>query len=399
MAYACIRALKFMVLLLLAGTFFLKSLSAQQLAATQRPPVRYMVDGRYIDVPDLVSIIKRVSTAEGIVDPEFNKLVDKPSRYYTDFYGIQALKTVTKGRILHDFVPKYAWLQGQDEHSITLKFKAGWTGKFYVDSALEIQTVIVPYNHMYVSGDTFREFLKNLDEFRDIVAEEKLESAYFVPNEHYRDELVVYRQMHKNPPPARVTFDPDLTTFSKQQNAVLIYPEAVHGNLPDYEKFIRFLNVHHNFDWIGMEMLTSDLQPALDAYSAAPENSPKFADARRKIVAYFSSAWNGRFGKPTTGEDNEYFKIVELLHRDRAHIYGMESTSLAWIIFRYGETPFGGAVRSYLWSKRVPVTGRGIVHGGSAHFDDPRPVNFQDFFAQRNRKLQFYAVRSRERKK
>lgn len=399
MAYEGIRALKFMVLLLVAGTLFRQSLSAPQPAAPQRPPVRYTADGRYIDIPDLVSIIKRVSTAQGVVDPEFNKLVDKPSRYYTDFYGIQALKTVTKGRILHDFVPKHASLQGQDEHSITLKFKAGWTGKFYPHSALEIQAVIVPYDHMYVNGDTFREFLKNLDGFREIIAEEKLESVYFVPNEHYRDELAVYWQMQENPPPAHVTLDPDLIAFSKQQNAVLIYPEIVHGNLPDYQKFIHFLSIHHNFDWIGMEMLTSDLQPALDAYSTAPENSPKFADARRKIVAYFSSAWNGRFGKPTTGEDNEYFKIVELLHRDHAHIYGMESTSLAWILFRYGETPFGGAVRSYLWSKRVPVTGRGIVHGGSAHFDDPQPINFQDFLAQKSRKLQFYAVRSREQKR
>ena len=371
--------------------------SARQLEPTENSASQYTADGRFIDAPNLASIIKRVSTPQGIVDSRFNKLVGRPSPYYTDFYGIQALRSVTRQRILHDFVPKYASVENQDEHEITLQFKSGWTGVFYPHSALKIQATTLPYDHMYASGATFTEFLKNLDEFRTIIKNERLESVYLVPNEHYQDELVVYKQMQQNPPPATVVFDPQLTDFSKRRNVVLIYPEVVHGNLPDYEKFIAFLGVHHDFDWIGMEMLTASLQPALDTYSEAPENSPGFAQARRQIVKYFSSAWNGRFGKPTDGENNEYFKIVELLHRDHAHIYGLESTSLAWIVFRYGETPFGGSVRSYLWAKHVPLTGRGIVHGGSAHFDDPGPANFQDFLKRRNGSEKSCTVRKRSK--
>lgn len=376
----------------LAGAF------AQQLEPTQNSRSQYTADGRFIDAPDLAAIIKRVSTPQGIVDPRFNKLVGRPSQYYTDFYGIQALRSVTRQRILHDFVPKYASVESQDDHTITLQFKRGWTAVFYPHSALKIQTAVLPYDHMYASGATFGEFLKNLGEFRTVIENERLESAYLVPNEHYQDELVVYKQMRLDPPPATVVFDPHLTYFSKQRNAVLIYPEVVHGNLPDYQNFIAFLGAHHDFDWIGMEMLTASLQPVLDTYSQVPENSPEFAQARRKIVEYFSSAWNGRFGKPTDGENNEYFKIVELLHRDHAHIYGLESTSLAWIVFRYGQTPFGGSVRSYLWAKHVPLAGRGIVHGGSAHFDDPGPLNFQDFLKRRNRHEKFYTVRKHQGK-
>ena len=382
------------MLVVVCSLFFAGVPSPQATQANDSKP-QYTSDGRFIDVPDLAPIIKRVSTPQGIVDPEFNRLVEKPSRYYTDFYGIQALKNADREQVLRDFVPKYASLGSQDEHSFELRFKSGWTARFYPHSALKIQTAVLPYDHMYASGATFTEFLQHLAEFRAILRKENLESVYLIPNEHYRDELVVYDQMRKNPPAAQVIYDPQLTAFSRQSNAVMIYPEVVHGNLAGYQKFTSFLGAHKDFTWTGMEMLTSSLQPALDAYSTAPENSPKFAEARRKIVQYFSTAW--QVGKPTSGEDNEYFKIVELLRRDHAHVYGLESASLAWIVFRYGQTPFGAAVRSYLWSKQVPLTGRGIVYGGSGHFTDSQSINFQDFLRLRNRSVTFYTVRDRNR--
>ena len=52
---------------------------------------------------------------------------------------------------------------------------------------------------------------------------------------------------------------------------------------------------------------------------------------------------------------------------------------MPYLLFRYGEVDFGGAVRSYWWAKRAPAKGRGILFGGSAHFNSAKPVNVQDF--------------------
>ncbi len=58
--------------------------------------------------------------------------IEKPAPIYTDFYGMQALADTTLGKILADFVPKFATETARSEHSITLLFnKKGYTAEFF----------------------------------------------------------------------------------------------------------------------------------------------------------------------------------------------------------------------------------------------------------------------------
>ena len=63
-----------------------------------------------------------------------------------------------------------------------------------------------------------------------------------------------------------------------------------------------------------------------------------------------------------------------------------------YLLFRNGETEFGGAVRSDVWAERAPKSGRGIVVGGSAHFMSKVPINFQDLYLLRRPDALFYIM-------
>lgn len=49
-------------------------------------------------------------------------------------------------------------------------------------------------------------------------------------------------------------------------------------------------------------------------------------------------------------------------------------------------------MRSYLWAKALPKTGRGVLFGGSGHFTDPTPINFQDFQQALNPKMKQFVI-------
>jgi hypothetical protein len=342
--------------------------------------------GRYVDAPDLMSVIKRVLTPQGMLDPEFGKAIAKPSPYLGDFFGVQAIKDVTKENIKHDFVPKFASIEKEDEHSVELKFKYGWTGRFVVNSSLEVKGYASPVSHVYLSGDTWNEMLKNRDAFLGILKAEKLEERYLIPNPQYQDELVVARKLEAGGAPVAISRDPGLPGFDQSTNAVAIFPDAVHGNEAGFSAFLDFLKAH-KCDWLGLEALTTSVQKQLDDYIQADEKSPEFAAADKAITEYFASGWDKRFENT---KESHFMKVVQLMRANKSRVYGLEGVSLDYIIWRYGETPFGGAVRSYVWSKQVPTSGRGIVFGGSAHFTSDNPENFQDFLKDRNPEVKLY---------
>lgn len=346
---------------------------------------------RYVDEVDLKKLLPRVITPQGFLDQNFARAVAKPSAYYTDFYGAQALADTTKERIKRDFVPKYADLVGEDEHTLTLKFKGGWTGTFFPHSTLRVMGAEVPYDHVYISGTTWQEMLKNLDEFRELLRARKLEKAYLIPNPHYNDEMVVYKDLTENSPPAKLIVDPQLTELEQSANAVVLYPEGVHGDVKGYEKFNEMVLTQHRFEWLGMEMLPTSMQKDLDAFIQSGDGTPEYARARKVMVDYFTNSWNRTVPK-TTGEENYYFRIVDLMRTKKTRVIGLENTDLPYIFFRYGETLFGAGVRSYIWAQSVPTTGRGLVYGGSGHFTNAQPINFQDFLQMRNPGVKLFAV-------
>lgn len=347
---------------------------------------------RFVHAPDLKTLLPRFLTAQGYLDPKFAEATAKPDAYYSDFYGIQALADTTRDDIRRDFVPKYAEIAGEDENSLTLKFKSGWTGKFFPHSLLKAAGQEVPYDHVEVSGATWAELLKNLADFRGILQANKWEKRYLIPNPFYKEELIVAKQMASKTAPVQPVYSETLAEMQREKNALLIYPEGVHGDTEGYQKFKTNVLDKYQFDWIAMEMLSPTMQRDLDVFVKAADGSPEYLRTRKVLLDYFTNAWNGRKGPKTTAEENYYFKIVEQMRARKTRIIGIESTTIPYIFYRYGENKFGAAVRSYQWAKALPKTGRGIIFGGSGHFTVADAINLQDFQAMLNPKMKLYVM-------
>jgi len=350
---------------------------------------------RFVHAPDLGKTLAKFLTPQGFLDPKFADATAKPSRYYSDFYGIQALADTTKEGIKRDFVPKLAEVVSEDENTLTLKFKNGFSGKFYPNSSLKVIGIETKWDHVEISGDTWPELLKNLTEFLEILSKNKLEKRYLRVNPYYKDELVVYKQLTKNLPSARIKVAP-LTEFQTEKNAVLLYPERVHGILKGYEELKANVLDKQKFDWMAMEMLPSSMQKDVDIYVKSADNSPEYLRTRKVLLDYFKDSWNGRAGPKTSAEENYYFKIVEQMRASKTRLIAMEkaieSQGAEYIFFRYGENKFGGAVRSYWWAKALPKTGKGLVFGGSGHFTGEGSINFQDFQAMLSPKIKMFSL-------
>lgn len=361
--------------------------------------VAQSVQQRFPDKPDLGPLIKRAANPKGYgYDPGFLALISKADPYYTDFFGIQALKDVTKQRIKHDFVPRYAAVTKDLDNSLELTFKAGWTATFYVNSSLEIMGMSVPFDHVYIGGDTYGEVKNHLDEFRQILKAQKLEDRYLVKNPYYAEELETQERLDaKDNASVMVTADPDLKEFSQQKAAVLIYPDAVHGDYAAFKDFYNLLKTA-DFDWLALEALPSTMHKTLNTFIDAKDGSAEYISARKTLLDALSNGWDKRFGLKVSPEQGPFFTLLELMRERKKHVYGLDAP-LEYTVFRYGETPFGGAVRGDLWARSVPVTGRGIVFGGSAHFMMPEAVNFQDFLHLRNPEMKFYSIKPIKPKK
>jgi hypothetical protein len=162
-----------------------------------------------------------------------------------------------------------------------------------------------------------------------------------------------------------VTADSTFATFAQSADGVLLIGERVHGRPEDLAIVNRVLEAT-KIDWLGLEMLDVANQPALDAYNSSKTGSAEHTQARAKLIAYFTNAWNGRAGPKTTGEENPYFKLVEAAHARGVRVVALEAASLPYLLFRYGEVDFGGAVRSLWWVQRLPASGRGIIASRSS---------------------------------
>lgn len=332
---------------------------------------------RFDHSPDLGPLLKRFLSPQGFLDPAFPETVARPSKYLTDFYGLQAIQDVTRDRILSDFVPRFAQKVSEDANSLTLRFNEGFEARFYPRSNLLAAGQTLNISHVEISGADWRAVGDNLNSFRTLVERAKLADRYFIPNQFYKDELTTFKQMTSGRR-ASLVVDPEGAAFAATSDGVLLIPEAVHGRPEDVEiatKTVQSLPA----DWIALEMIGTEHQPTLDAYNSAKAGTPAYDAARAKLVAYFADAWNGRAGPKTSGEDNPYFKLVEAAHARGTAVVAIEGATVEYLLLRYGETSFGGAVRSLGWAERLPRQGRGIVFGGGAHFNEEKPINVQDF--------------------
>jgi hypothetical protein len=213
---------------------------------------------RFVHEPDLRKLLPKFLTPQGFLDPKYPEAVAKPSRYYTDLYGIHALADTTKDFIKRDFVPRFAEVTDEDENTVTLKFKEGFSCKFFPHSALKVMGVTVNFDHVEISGDTWQSLRKNIDAFKNLLEKSKLTKKYLRPNPHVKDEQLVFAQLTK-----RHNVMPKVAALSdlrNEKNSLLVYPESVHGNVKAYEKFKADVLDKETFDWVALEMLVPSQQ-------------------------------------------------------------------------------------------------------------------------------------------
>ena len=346
---------------------------------------------RYRHAIDVMPLVRRFLAPDGFLDPEFPPTVAAPSPYMTDFFGVQAIADVSREEIVADFVPGLADLTAQDEHSLTLTFGDGFSAVFYPMASFVAFGQEVPISHVVLSGDTWRQARGNVARLIDRIRQIGREGAYLLDNPDYHLEQRTYEAMQGGVR-ADVRIDPDLSGFRGSANGVLLFPEAVHGISDDADELMKVIE-EGGFDWIGFESLNTWQQDDLDAFNDAAAGTPQYEQARAALVEYFADAWNGRAGPKTTGEENYYFKLCEAAHAAGARIIALEGASLAFLLFRYGETSFGGSVRSLIWANAIPSSGRGILFGGGAHFHYPDVPMVQDFVAAESPERPIFAVR------
>lgn len=346
---------------------------------------------RYQHQIDVGSLIKRFLNDKGFMDQEFPPTVAQASPYMTDFFGAQAIADVDRETIINDFVPEFATLTSSDDHSVTLDFNEGYTAVFYPQSTLVAMGHKAEFSHVVLSGDTWKVARGNV---ADLIAKIKgmgREQAYLIPNPYYADERITYDQMNKGKF-APISIEPDLSSFREDPEGVLLLTESVHGISKDADFLMEQMD-EIEMDWVGLEMLNTYMQADIDAFNDAEAGTEEFEAARQKMVDYFADAWNGRAGPKTTGEENYYFKLVEKAHEKGIRVIAMEAGDIDFYFFRYGETNFGGSVRSLWWANALPETGRGAVFGGGSHYNQTTPINVQDFMFAETPDRKFYAVK------
>ena len=150
---------------------------------------------RFVHEIDMMSVIKRFLSPEGYMDPAFPPTVAKPSPHLTDFYGAQAIQDVTRDDIVADFVPEYAEIESESDHSITLKFKDGFTATFYPVSTLSVMGFNAEVSHVVLSGDTWQSARDNVQSLLDTIAAIGRDDAYLVENTFYDLEKQTYDLM------------------------------------------------------------------------------------------------------------------------------------------------------------------------------------------------------------
>ncbi len=347
---------------------------------------------RTIHEPDLELLVKRLLISNFTVDPVFTNFISHPSTYYTDFYGIHALKDFTSEKIIHDLISS-ADLIYQNNTIVQLRFHTGWNATFYPHSSLVVKNANSPTDHVYLGGNNAQELIQHITEFRDILKRTNLESTYLIINPYYDMEKQVDIAFYSDKSTVSVTTDSTMTHFQAASNAVMIYPDPVHGDLTWYMKFMESLN-STNIDWLGIEMVPSSMQNILDSFCTAPNDTVEYRSARVNLTTYFLSAWTPYFHlNITSGEYSPYFKAVDMIRQKKGRVYGLDFGDINFILFRYGESIFGASVRSLNWANSIPTKGRGIVFGGSAHFTSVKPINMQDFLIARDSSIKLFSIR------
>lgn len=321
---------------------------------------------------DLAHILSRVTTpGEFGLNKEYQSIISRPFEYYGDFYGVQILQNLSVNDMVKELRPSVV-----TDSTLVLSFETG-VATLYYNRDISIMGIVTPHNHVVFEGDTFKEFLGVKDAFLCFLIKNKLADKYLIPNPYHDKELLVEKMMKSNHATTLLPYQKE--EFSTNDNALLIYPDKVHGDLNAFNEFLSFLE-NADLDWLGIEMLGSDMQQIANDYIFSEDESEQFLKAKDSIEKFYSTGWIEHFKvRPKTIDDNPFIRLFQLMRNRRIPIYGLDGSNTMYILFRNGETQFGAAVRNVSWAEASPNKGRGVIFGGSAHFNSTIPINYQDF--------------------
>ncbi len=241
------------------------------------------------------------------------------------------------------------------------------------------------YTYVWFADPTVEELIAGLESFHSVLEAEGLADTYQLSNAYYQFEQNVEQQLALGNKTLTITNDPGLQAFESEAQAVLIIGDT-HETVAGFDKTFDALT-SQQFDWFGLEMAPRTLQLAMDRFLAAEEGTPAYEKAKADIL---SGIWADRID-PTLGrtEANHYFRLIKLAKERGVAVKALDSEEM-YSFFGHGETPFGVAVRNMIWADAIPAGGKGLVFGGSTHFNHPLAVNVQDFLAISSRGAVFF---------
>lgn len=322
---------------------------------------------------DIAPLIKRVVNENGIgLNPIYEEQISRSSPYYSDFYGLQLIRPTDRKEIRKDFP-----VCSETDSTLTVNLPEG-TVTFFDRQHPQILGWTAPYPFLIFSGNNCMELIRSQKGFNCWLTDKHLQEKYLIANPHYQEELRVQERWESSS--LHLLRD---TLLEHDPHCVHLYMDRVHGDSVAFERFLSVLRTIE-IAWIGIEMMDASLQDTVDTYIFSDSTSNAYLKAKDALYAYYSTGWIRHFNYTPKGfEENPFCRMLMELRKKRVKVYALEQADMMFLLFRNGETAFGGAARSVMWADRLPVTGRGLVFGGSAHFTSPKGINFQDFYHDR----------------
>lgn len=341
-------------------------------------------------IADSVSLEEaRGILAEAGADRVFER-VAAPDPWLTDFFGVQPLRPVPPSRVIGSMTPGLGTLISEDAHSVVIQLTDGPRVTFRFGVDLFVNGNRVPHAWARVAIDRPADYPAETVAFRAALERAGLAETWLLPNPYFAIEQVVEVLMRTPERIEPVVPEPDTAGFGSSSHAVILVGET-HGGTGPWEETRRLI-ASPTVDWLGIEMLGEDLQPALSAYLDAAPGTPRHTESRNALLDYYRANWNTR-GHEVTADPaaNPYFLLIEAARAARKPVRALDADA-SYILFRYGEFPLGATVRDYVWAANLPDAGRGVVYGGSSHFQRDRRPNMLTFVRERFPRVRLFAA-------
>jgi hypothetical protein len=301
--------------------------------------------------------------------------------------------TVKLDQVIQDFgVGSKLENNDADDNYYAIKLKGGYRAAF---ALLKGDVLQVEFE---ATGSDPQSTLKERCQFIRDIQQRGLSDRYLVKNTYEEMEKLALAQENSNIPPVQPTIvqEPedfqkeDLRAYLVEPNAVLMIPDQ-HGETKYLDRFLR-IAVLPEVQWVNLEVVPDTMSSVLKDYMTEKEGSPKFIAADQQFITFFTNffSYNG-FG--TENPIYQALKYIKALNKpinamDADEFYSAQAHEQSQM-----DESFFYESRNANWASHTPTQGRGVVYGGSEHFNSKGNTRFQDFYALRSQSKQFLLSR------